>query len=388
MFDVQLADRQRHVLAAEVPGIDEPWTIGTIVGPSGSGKTTLARAAFGKAIYERRPWPTGRAMIDCLGEHSIREITRVLTAVGLGSVPTWIKPYEVLSTGEKSRADLCRALLGGGQDLTQRRKGGEQVATLDLRASAPPREKQSVVVFDEFTSTLDRTVAKTLSAALARLLRYGAPRWPRFVAVTCHTDILSWLRPDWVLDLGDQGGPPRLCYASQNTGTPSPTVNLRIERVQQAMWQHFAPHHYLSGGLAASATCYGAFWEGEAPAEPTAASRLGGSLALPVAFCAVVAALGWRKTKRIARLVVLPQFQGLGVGSRLAEEVATRAAERGNRVTITASHPAIVSHCSHSPKWRYLGLKKNGSTRQRMGEREIRSSIGRAVASFEFVAEG
>src|SRR5204862_6749616 len=40
-------DSVRHELTAEVPGLDEPWTIGAIVGPSGSGKTTLAKAAFG-----------------------------------------------------------------------------------------------------------------------------------------------------------------------------------------------------------------------------------------------------------------------------------------------------------------------------------------------------
>src|SRR5437016_937257 len=30
----------QHTLTAEVPGLDEQWTIGAIVGPSGSGKTT------------------------------------------------------------------------------------------------------------------------------------------------------------------------------------------------------------------------------------------------------------------------------------------------------------------------------------------------------------
>jgi len=98
-----------------------------------------------------------------------------------------------------------------------------------------------------------------------------------------------------------------------------------------------------------------------------------------------VAALGWKKTKRITRLVVRPEFQGLGIGTRLAEAVAGLEAGKGNRVTITASHPAIVGHCSHSPRWRYLGRKKTGSTRQQYGGREIRSSAGRAVASFEWV---
>ena len=110
-------------------------------------------------------------------------------------------------------------------------------------------------------------------------------------------------------------------------------------------------------------------------------------VSVPLAFCAVVAALGWKKTKRITRLVVRPEFQGLGIGTRLLEAVAAIESAKGNRVTITASHPAIVGHCSHSPRWRPLGIKKNGSTRQRFAGREIRSSAGRAVAAFEWRAE-
>src|SRR5437588_12366360 len=83
MFDVPIGERTRHELTAEVPGLDEPWTIGAIVGPSGSGKTTLARAAFG-AIYRRKTWPKDRAIIDCFGDLSIKAITHGLTAVGLG----------------------------------------------------------------------------------------------------------------------------------------------------------------------------------------------------------------------------------------------------------------------------------------------------------------
>ena len=85
---------------------------------------------------------------------------------------------------------------------------------------------------------------------------------------------------------------------------------------------------------------------------------------------------------------MLPEFQGLGIGPRLAESVAAIEAGKGNRVTITASHPSIVAWCSRSPRWRYLGLKKTGSTRQTLGTRAIRCSTGRAVASFEFIPEG
>lgn len=357
----------RHTLTAEVPGLEERWTIGAIVGPSGSGKTTLARAAFGEAVYQPREWPQERAIVDCLGARqesdgtpthcvgapvpttlTIKEIARVLTAVGLGSVPTWLKPYRVLSTGERFRADLARGVLSVQFSVFRGQESGGK----------------SLLVVDEFTSTLDRTVAKTVSGALARLVRCQQPAL-RFVALSCHTDILPWLAPDWVVQLSGNEALPRLTWGEWNR----PQFELEIRRVPQAMWARFARQHYLAGGLAASATCYAACWRDE-----------------PIAFCAVVAALGWKRTKRITRLVTLPEYQGLGIASRLAAEVAAIEAARGNRVTITASHPAIVGHCSRSPAWRLIGVKKHGSTRQRYAGRTIRCSIGRAVASFEFVA--
>jgi GNAT superfamily N-acetyltransferase len=358
---VPLTDRLTHTLTAEVPGLDEPWTIGAIVGPSGSGKTTLARAAFGE-IHPPAAWPADLPIIECLdrgaglwpaqnhtgrpeARPTIKQLARLLTAVGLGSVPAWLKPYQVLSTGERFRADLARAIQESGG------RGQE---------SAKP------LVLDEFTSSLDRTVARTASAALSRLLRRAGA--PRVVVLTCHDDILPWLAPDWTVELG--GPAPRLIRCQ-----PQPLkIPLRIDRARQSLWRDFVGQHYLTGGLAASATCYAAWID--SPAEARG----------PVAFCAAVAALGWKRTKRITRLVVRPEFQGLGIGTRLAESVAATESHKGHRVTITASHPAIVGHCSQSPRWKLLGVKKTGSTPQRYAGRDIRCSTGRAVASFEFLA--
>ena len=398
LFDVPLAERVTHSLTAEVPGLDEPWTVGAIVGPSGSGKTTLARAAFG-SIHEPSPWPDDLSIIECLSgaglwpalhnngrpeaRPTIKDLARLLTAVGLGSVPTWLKPYRVLSTGERFRADVARAIQESG-----------------VRG----QESDVPLVLDEFTSTLDRTIAKTASAALSRLLRRGGS--PRLVVLTCHDDILPWLAPDWIQGLGSNQPQLTRCQPQRHE------IPLRIERVPQAVWREFSGQHYLAGGLAASATCYAATWDGEVCRDrplwrsvqrdgasirgsgnategvPYSADAVEGvpysAEEAPIAFCAVVAALGWKKTKRITRLVVRPEFQGLGIGTRLAESVAAIESAKGHRVTITASHPAIVTHCSHSPRWRYLGLKKTGSTPQRLAGRQIRCSTGRAVASFEF----
>ena len=111
LFDVPLADRATANFAAEVPNLTEPWQIGLIVGPSGSGKTTIARAAFGDGLYDIPAWPRDRTVVDAFGKLPMRSIVGLLTAVGFGSPPAWIKPYHVLSGGERFRCDLARALV-------------------------------------------------------------------------------------------------------------------------------------------------------------------------------------------------------------------------------------------------------------------------------------
>lgn len=57
--------------------------------------------------------------------------------------------------------------------------------------------EKNFVVFDEFTSVVDRQVAQTACLAVAKAVRKSEKR---FVAVSCHYDILDWLEPDWIFD--------------------------------------------------------------------------------------------------------------------------------------------------------------------------------------------
>src|SRR5687768_13486812 len=88
MFDLPLREKLRETFTAELPGLDEEWSIGAIVGPSGSGKTTLARHAYGDALWRPGEWPEDRAVIDGFGDLPIKVITQTLTAVGLSSPPS------------------------------------------------------------------------------------------------------------------------------------------------------------------------------------------------------------------------------------------------------------------------------------------------------------
>jgi ABC-type ATPase with predicted acetyltransferase domain len=132
-------------LDADLDIDDGGWQIGVVVGPSGSGKTSIGRQIFGDpAPFWEPEWPADRPIVDAIAPGGdFNAVTGALGSVGLGAVPTWLRPYPVLSNGEKFRADLAR-----------------------LVCDAPDR-----AIVDEFTSVVDRQVAKIGSHAVQKYVR-------------------------------------------------------------------------------------------------------------------------------------------------------------------------------------------------------------------------
>lgn len=307
MFGLPASAKSRREFTVEIPDLAGDWRIGAIVGPSGSGKSTIAHQVFGRRFYTRRSWPRDQAIVDAFPKAlSIKEITATLTSVGFSSPPAWLRPYAKLSTGEQFRCDLARALLAGG----------------------------AVVAYDEFTSVVDRTVAKVASVAIAKTIRQDRVPLRRFVAVTCHYDILPWLTPDWVCDMAT-------CQLARGC-LQRPRINLEIFRCDRAAWETFAPHHYLTPDLHQSAECYLTTWRGQA-----------------VAFIAIINAAGRIRRRRVTRLVVLPDFQGVGIGRATLDAVARYYFQQGNLVTIATGHPAMVAALGRARNWVCVGVKKS-----------------------------
>ena len=168
-FDVSIEHSFEHFIG-EIK-LPEKWNIGVIVGASGTGKSTIAKELFSDCYIKQFEYNAKSVIDDMPKSKSVDEIEKMFYAVGFGSVPSWLKPYNVLSNGEKMRVDLAKALL-----------------------------EKDKVCFDEFTSVVDRNVAQTACIAINKTIK---TQNKQFIAVSCHYDILEWLQPDWVFDTNE-----------------------------------------------------------------------------------------------------------------------------------------------------------------------------------------
>lgn len=353
MFDVPHSAQNVHI-TADLPLEGRDWTVGAIVGASGSGKSTIARALWPDSTYTNgaHQWTQPCLLDDFPPELSPDEIIGLLTSVGFSSVPAWLRPYAVLSEGQKMRADLARTLSVG---LAQR--------AAQLEAAAHP------LVYDEFTSTVDRVVARAVAVAVSKHARRCSQQ---FVAVSCHKDFLPWLEPDWYYDTDSQ----LFTWGSLHR----PHIGLEVREGSRTAWRLFREHHYLSHDIANSARVFLGYVTVEDEPERLAC------------FMGLMPMAGHKGWWRAHRLVVLPDLQGLGLGNKFQEAIAERlwVAER-KRYRITTSAPGLVHYArrrpdiwrmSMAPKMKPVAGKTSGLTKKGVAPK---TSAGRLTATFVYL---
>lgn len=336
MFDVPSAQKTKINFSFNAPIEEKPWKIGLIVGPSGAGKSSVMKKMFpNDAIVTEYEWPENEAVIDGFGSKPTKEITTALSSVGFSSPPSWLKPYRVLSNGEKFRTTMARALT----------------------------DERPLVVLDEYSSVVDRQAAQIGSWALQKNIRSKQDK--QFVAVTCHYDVIEWLQPDWVLQ-------PHLGSFEWRFLQRRPTVEMQICRADYQAWRWFSSHHYLSADLHKAAKCFVGLIDNKLAA-------FAGLLYFPHPKAKTI----WS----LSRLVVLPEFQGLGIGAYgFTENIGKICASCGLRLRVHPSHPALIKTWAASKKWKIHQVPSFG---QKPGKNaKLKPQETRKVAHLEWVGGG
>ena len=317
-FDYQF-DGTSEFVPPVIHDIPKEYNLGVIYGSSGSGKSTLLE---GFGTEEKIQWNDNQSVVSHF--NNTDDAIERLSAVGLNSIPTWGKPRKVLSTGEGFRADMARKL------------------------------KDNAVI-DEFTSVVNRETAKSCSVALSKHIKKRDLK--NIVLATCHDDILEWLDPDWVYNTDTR--------EISRGSLRQPDIHLEILPCSYKAWSLFSRHHYLSEDINKSSRCWICTWNGIAVGFVSALPQPSGTM---------------KNAWRGHRTVVLPDFQGMGIGVRISEAVGEVLLENGCRYFSKTIHPKMGAYRENSSKWK--PTSKNRKIRRDYGEHSNFAWETRKIASF------
>jgi GNAT superfamily N-acetyltransferase len=122
----------------------------------------------------------------------------------------------------------------------------------------------------------------------------------------------------------------------------------------------FRQYHYLNGKLGEGVRCYVALYQRK-----------------PIAFITVACTRMKAKYYRVSRLVVLPDYQGIGIGKRFLNFIAELYSAQTKRpFYILTSNPQIIRGNIANWKIMRLGHASRGRNNTRINI-EIRASLSR-----------
>jgi ABC-type lipoprotein export system ATPase subunit/predicted acetyltransferase len=313
-FDIQNREETVTNINYDLSKLDSfDWNIGVIYGSSGSGKTTILKqmGELSKCRFDYK-----KPLISNFDWLEPEEATLLLTSMGLSSVPTWLRPFHLLSNGEKYRAELAYKV-GKSQE-------GE------------------IVLIDEYTSVVDRDVAKAMSFALQKYIRKTNKR---IILASCHYDIMEWLMPDWACSPQKGGSLERGQWLRQGR----PQIKLQVSRVEADTWNFFKKHHYLTEMNNKAYAHYLFSWN-DIPIGINIVSPL------PSAYI--------KNAFRESRIVVLPDFQGLGLGYEISKFTASIYKSEGKKYYTKTVHPALGEN-RNKRKDHWRATNDNGKIRKK-----------------------
>lgn len=309
-LDIDVNKKSIHKLEINNIKIPENWNIGLVYGASGSGKTTLAKHLFGNDIFKCE-LNENLSIIDQLPkEFSYEECANILNGIGLNSVNCWIRPIKTLSNGQKARAEAAYLMCNS-----------------------------ELVCIDEWTSVVDRTVAKAMSVCIHKFAKkYNK----KIILLSCHYDILEWVKPDWLIDCNKQEF--KLPKTDVFFFNEREKLEFTIKEVGRETWKYFSKYHYLSELLPGGKIyLYGLFY-GE--------NQIG--------FQCFANYTPHKKGTKIIfhsnRTVIHPDYNGLGLGIILINETSKILQEKINcRIMAKFSSTPVFKAMIKQKQWKFLG---------------------------------
>lgn len=292
--------------------IETAWNIGLIVGASGTGKTTLAKAMFGEDCFEEQHDETAPVLEQFPNDWSYEQCQNALNGIGLSQVPCWIRPMYTLSNGQKARA----------------------IAALQM-------SKQDKFVVDEWTSVVDRTVAKAMSHCLQK---HARKENKQIVALSCHYDVIEWLNPDWIIDCN------KGTYTNRRllwrTHQRQEKLQFDIRAIGRESWRYFSKYHYLSDRLPGGLIKLFGLFSGD--------DQIGFQC-----FANYTPKRAGHKTKLHSnRTVIHPDYVGLGLGMQLIETTSQIINEQGYDVWAKFSSVPIARAFDKSSNWKLVKVDR------------------------------
>jgi len=340
--DLPIESKLTHKMAINAD-VQTDFNVGLIIGASGSGKTTLAHEIFGPTCFDellnlKKPvieqFPTSMSYDECV---------HALTGIGLSQVPCWVKPAGALSNGQKARAE----------------------AALQMCSEKP------FVVIDEFTSVVDRNVAKVMAHCVQKFARKYEKK---IVLISCHYDVFEWLNPDWVIDCNKERYEDRRRLRCNYTRREQ--IKFDIAECDRSTWRNFSKYHYLSDKLPGGhIETFGLYFDG-----------------MQVGFQCFANYVPWKKTSRKPkvmhsnRTVIHPDYVGFGMGMKIIEITAEMMVKKGYTAQAKFSSIPVYKAMAKSPVWKLKSIHNNTSESQRnpTGSMTRKGGFRQKVRTFSF----
>ena len=267
------------------------------------------------------------------------EACSLLSAMGLSSVPTWLRPFHLLSNGEQYRAKLAYLVSSSNHE--------------------------DIILIDEFTSVVDRDVAKAMSFSLQKYIRKMNKK---IIVASCHYDIMEWLLPDWSYS-PLKGRVERHDYLRQGR----PKINLQVSRCESKTYDLFKKHHYMTQAVN-KAFKFMLFEWNDKP--------------IAIAVIGMQTGRGVGNAYRDSRIVVLPDYQGLGIGTSVSNFIGAICKNIGYRYFTKTIHPALGEYRNYNTKiWRATAYNDKIRNDKYTGDNKWKVLLRRKSYCHEYIGD-